>query len=646
LHRKQRDASRGSPGSFAAQKRLAQDDKQTDPLPESWRSAGSRHDCGTIALRGIGILSSKGRKPGMKKDRAGILRDMHAVLMFATVLVGLLAGCGSAIARAQAGASQGKIFFNAKVFTGNPDNPYADAVAIRGDKIVGVGNLPEVEKSVGAEAERVDLQGKSLFPGFIDSHSHSIDGGLNLISADATDKVDKLERLPAFVAWAKKSRRGMRGDIIEVQGLPLEFWSHPDVLNKDFSTGAYEKQSVLLRGMDGHTAWANREMLARAGITPGFLKTLTPEQRGYYGIYKDGQPNGFLVDKGTEKVEPLLPKYTPEQLLAAGRAALQYEYSLGITAWLDPLALDYVLQAYKMLADHGELNSEVVAFPQVFAKDPEAELARVQKTREEYKDVPHLHVTGVKVFADGVVEFPSQTAYLSKPYRNTGRNAELLFDPKKFAELCIEADKEGLIVHVHAIGDGAVTAALDGIEAARKANGNSGLPDTLTHEQFVQPSDFPRFRELGVVSALQMFWADASTDTIDIIKPYIDPEIYKWQYPARSILDNGGIISGASDWPVSTANVFKAIYQAETRSGPKGVLDPPQDMPRVAMFYAYTRNSARAMNMQDSIGTIAAGKRADLVLLDRDVLTISPEKMRDTKVVWTMVAGKVVWKQE
>jgi predicted amidohydrolase YtcJ len=171
------------------------------------------------------------------------------------------------------------------------------------------------------------------------------------------------------------------------------------------------------------------------------------------------------------------------------------------------------------------------------------------------------------------------------------------------------------------------------------------LPDTLTHEQFVQPSDFPRFRELGVVSALQMFWADASQDTIEIIKPYIDPEIYKWQYPARSILDNGGIISGASDWPVSTANVFKAIYQAETRRGPEGVLDPPQDMPREAMFYAYTRNSARAMNMEDAIGTIAPGKRADLVLLDRDVLTISPEEMRDTKVVWTMVAGKVVWRE-
>jgi predicted amidohydrolase YtcJ len=550
------------------------------------------------------------------------------------------------------GTSGERIFFHAKVFTGDPENPYAEAVAIRGDKIIVVGNLTEVLKSVSANAERIDLQGKTLFPGFIDSHSHSIDGGLGLIGADASEKVETLEQLPPFVDAAKKSGKGMRGNVLEIYGMPLEFWSHTDSLNAQFSTGAYEKQSVLLRGMDGHTAWANRALLQRAGITADFLKKLSPGERSYYGFDKDKdkdkdkdqdmQPNGFLVDAGVEKIEPLLPPRTPADLLAAGRAALEYNYSLGITAWLDPLASDDVLQAYKLLADHGELISQVVAFPQVFAKDPAAELAGVQKTRQLYKNVPNLHVTGIKIFADGVVEYPSQTANLTKPYKNTGRNGDLLFEPKKFADLCIAADKQGLIIHVHAIGDGAVKQALDGIAAARKANGNSGLPHTLTHEQFVQPEDFPRFRELGVVSALQLLWAEASPDTIEIVKPYLDSEIYKWQYPARSILDNGGIISGASDWPVSTANVFRGIYQAETRKGSEGVLDASQDMPREAMFYAYTRNSARAMNL-DSIGTIAPGKRADLVLLDRDVLTIPPEEMRDTRVLWTIVAGKTVY---
>jgi predicted amidohydrolase YtcJ len=550
-------------------------------------------------------------------------------------------GLGSAFAQ---GSADERILFNAKVFTGEPLSSYAEAVAIKGGKIVAVGTLGDAAASVSASAERVDLGGKTLFPGFIDSHMHAVDGGLGLIGADATDKVTSVADLVAFTAEARKSGRAVQGDVVVVQGIPLEIWSHNAELNLKFGAGAYKDQPVLLQGMDGHTEWANPALLKRAGITAAYLKGLSKTEQGYYGFGKDFEPNGFLVDAGKEKVDALLPQPDDARLLAAGRALLKYNYSLGITAWLDPLAAPYVLKTYKLLIDHGELSSEVVAFPQVFAKDPDAELAGIHKIQEEYAGIPNLHVTGIKVFADGVAEYPSQTANLTQPYKNSGRNGELLFDPKKFAELCIAADKQGLIIHVHSIGDGAVKAALDGIAAARSANGNSGLPDTITHEQFVDPEDFPRFKQLGVISALQLFWADAEPDTIQILKPYVAPEIYKWQYPARSLLDNGAIISGASDWPVSTANVFRAIYQAETRKGPEGVLDASQDMPRLAMFYAYTRNSAIAMNMPGSIGTIAPGKRADLVLLDRDVLTVSPEKMRDTKVLWTMVGGKTVYR--
>ena len=540
-------------------------------------------------------------------------------------------------------SAQDQIFYHAQIFTADPQNPYAEAVAVRGDKILAVGNLPEVEKAV-PNATRIDLDGKSLFPGFIDSHSHTIDGGFNLINADATEKVDTFPELQAFVADAKRTGRGMHGDILEILGLPLKFWSHTDTLNQDFSTGAYEQQALIFRGMDGHTAWANRAMLRRAGINTGYLKTLNADQRSYFGYDKNTfEPTGFLVDAGQEKVDALMPKPTEAEILAAGRAALQYNYGLGITAWLEPSAPEDTLRSYKMLSEHGELNNEVVAFPRVLAKDPPAELAFVHKQQATYGNIPHLHITGIKVFADGVAEYPSQTAHLTKPYRNSGRNGELLYDQKTFNQLCVAADKAGLIVHVHAIGDGAVKSALDGIAAARAANGDSHLPHTLTHEQFVRPADFPRFRELGVISAFQLFWAEGSNDTIEILQPHVDPEIYKWQYPARSILDNGGIISGASDWPVSTANIFRAIYKAETRKGDEGVLDPTQAMPREAMFYSYTRNSAKALNL-DSIGSIVPGKRADLVLLDRDVLTVSPEEMRDTKVLWTMVAGKVVYR--
>lgn len=566
---------------------------------------------------------------------------LRAFLFFALVFSSL--GFTASRACAQGSATE-RIFFNGKIFTAEPQNPYAEAVSIRGNKIVAVGSYPDVAKSVSANAERVDLHGNSLFPGFIDSHSHSADGGLNLISADASDKVQSMNDLVTFAKDAKSSGIGMQGGILEILGLPLEFWSHTDQLNANFSSGVYQTQPVLLDGMDGHTGWANRALLERAGITREYLKSLTEDQRSYYGVGKDFEPNGFVVDAGKDKIEALLPKPTDDRLLAAGRAALRYEYSLGITAWLDPLAEDQVLRTYKLLADHGELASEVDAFPRVYAKNPAAELAGVQATRKAYESISNLHISGIKVFADGVAEFPSQTANLSKPYKNTGRNGDLLFEPAKFRDLCIAADKMGLIIHVHAIGDGAVSAALDGIAAAREANGNSGLPDTITHEQFVAPTDFPRFRELGVISALQLLWATAEPDTIEILKPYIDPEIHKWQYPARSILDAGGVISGASDWPVSSANVFWAIYQAETRKGPEGVLDATQAMPREAMFYAYTRNSARAMNLLDTIGSLAPGKRADLVLIDRDVLTVSPEQMRDAKILWTLVAGKTVYR--
>lgn len=537
-----------------------------------------------------------------------------------------------------------RVFYNAKVFTAEPGHPYAEAVAIHDGKIVAVGSVAEVARSVSTNAERIDLEGKSLFPGFIDSHSHVIYGGVDLISADASDKAQSIDSLVAFAKEAKTSGVGMRGDILELVGLPLLTWSHLDELNAKLGTGDYESQPVFLRGMDGHTGWANRLLLRRAGITADFLKKLSDKERSYYGVGKDFEPNGFVVDAGMAKITRLFPGPTDDRLLAAGRAALHYNYSLGITAWLDPLADGSVLKTYKLLADRGELASEVDAFPQVFAKEPVAELAAVQKTREAYKNIPNLHVSGIKLFADGVVEYPSQTANLSKPYKNTGKNGDLLFDPKKFAELCVAADKMGLIIHVHALGDGAVTASLDGIAAARKANGNSGLPHTLTHEQFVAPADFPRFRELGVVSALQLLWASAGPDTIGIVKPYLDPEVYKWQYPARSILNSGGVISGASDWSVSSANVFWAIYQAETRKGSEGVLDASQDMPREAMFYAYTRNSALALNLLDRIGSLAPGKRADLVVIDRDVLTGSPENMRDAKVLWTIVAGKTVYR--
>ena len=536
------------------------------------------------------------------------------------------------------------VFYNGKIFTAGPEHPYAEAVAIRGDRIIAVGSYADVRQTVGKDAESVDLKGKTLLPGLIDSHAHPIDGGLSLTGADVGDQTKSMDQLADFVAAAQKNRIGMRGGILYVTGLPLAFWSKTDELNARFNSGVYAQQPVFLAGMDGHTGWANRALLLKSGVTKEFISHLSDLERSYYGVGRDSEPNGFAVDAGLEKVQATVPEPTKEQYLEAGRAAVQYLHSMGITAWLDAVVTEPSLSAYKSLAERGELTAHVAAFPVVNPRnDPAQELAAFQKLRARFAGVPNLAMPGIKVFADGVVEFPSQTAALTKPYSNTGKSGELLFNPASFAVLVIAADKQGLLVHVHALGDLAVKESLNAIQAARKANGNSGLPHTLTHVQLADPEDFIRFRQLGVVAALQLLWAEASGDTIELMKPYLDPAVYQWQYPARSLLDAGATISGASDWPVSSPNVFWAIYQAETRKGPEGVLDPEQRMPRAAMLYAYTRNSARALNQLDTIGTIAVGKQADLVLVDRDVMTVPVEELRDTKVLWTMVGGKIVW---
>jgi predicted amidohydrolase YtcJ len=332
---------------------------------------------------------------------------------------------------------------------------------------------------------------------------------------------------------------------------------------------------------------------------------------------------------------------------------------LGITAWIDaavsgaiastsPATADDVggLPAYKALAEQGLLSAHVVAYPVVSPNAGLGQIDVVESLQKQFAGIPDVRIPGLKVFADGVAEIPSQTAAFTKPYRNNGRQVLPLFEPAKMNALVSEAYRRGLMVHVHAIGELAVKDTLDAFEAARKANPDTKLPMVMTHVQFVDPQDIPRFGSLHVIAALQLLWAQANEDSIEAIKPYIDPAVFPWQYPARSILEAGGEISGASDWPVSSANPFEAIAVAETRRGPEGVLEASQRMPREAMLYAYTRHSADALNWQDEIGTLAPGKRADLVLIDRDVLTVTSAQLAKAKVVFTMFGGKLVYGKE
>ena len=551
------------------------------------------------------------------------------------------------------------LFFNAQVFTAEPDRPYAEAVAVDGDRILAVGALTEVERAAGSSARRVDLKGKFLMPGILDAHAHPIDGGLELISASFPDTRDSVPALKEYVERQLQTGKSRRGDTLVVYDLDIGFWSHLDEIKAAFDNGPSSRQAIVLYGSDGHTAWASRPALTHAGITAKFIRGIASADRHYYGYDAAFNPNGFLVDAGKTKLDQSLPDPSPATMLEAARAAIHYMNGMGITGWLDaavsgvvggstPLTANTLgnIPAYRALAQRGELSAHVVAYPVVQPDLGNQQIAVVEYLRDQSKDIENFSIPGLKVFADGVVEIPSQTAALTKPYRNNGRVATPFFDAQKMNALVAEAYRRGLTVHIHAIGDLAVKESLDAFEAARTANPSTKLPFVMTHEQFVDPEDIPRFARLHVISALQLLWAVADPSTNEQVKPYIDPGIYRWMYPARSILDSGGEIAGASDWPVSTANPFDAIFQAETRSGPQGVLDASQRMPRAAMLFAYTRHSAEVLDQLSEIGTIAPGKRADLALIDRDVLTIPADELRKASVVFTMFGGKIVYGQE
>ena len=514
------------------------------------------------------------------------------------------------------------VFYGGQVFTGECAAPYAQAVAIRGGRIVAVGARADVERAAGPAARRVDLKGNFLMPGMIDAHAHPIAGGMTLIQASFPDTGDSVPALAQFVAGLLPKKDSRLGDVLVVNGIDIGYWSHAAEIDATLSKGAFAQQPIVLFGSDGHTAWANRPARLRAGITSAYIRGLQPGEQRYFGFDAAFNPNGFVVDAGKNKLDRSLPRPSPATMLEAGRAAVRYMNGLGITAWLDAAASGVVggsipasaddpgyLPVYRDLALRGELTAHVVAYPVVQPDLGNQQIDVVEALRAKFKDVPNLTIPGLKVFADGVVEIPSQTAALTKPYLNTGRSVSPLFTPAKMNALVSEAYRRGLTVHIHAIGDLAVKDSLDAFQAARNANPGTRLPFVMTHAQFVDPEDIPRFAEIHVIAALQLFWAVADPSTNEQVKPYIAPEIYRWMYPARSILDTGGEIAGASDWPVSTANPFAAIFQAETRSGPQGVLDAAERMPREAMLFAYTRNSAEALDQLSEIGTLAPGKK-------------------------------------
>ncbi|UCL89742.1 amidohydrolase [Pseudomonas sp. HS-18] len=569
------------------------------------------------------------------------------------LLIPALVSAACAFSSMETMAAADLIFHGGKVYTAEPGQALQQAVAVENGRILAVGSDAQILKLKQPETTVIDLHGQVLMPGFIDAHTHLVKGGLQMLQANLDNQDLPLAEFEGKLRQWREDGRARRGRFLYVGGVPTAYWDEIGELQRRFNQGEWADQPILLAGGDYHTGWANQALLKLAGIDAAKVKSLQGEEQATIGHGADGTPNGFLVDAGLYPVQALLPLPSDDELLKALKGAQSYYHELGITGWMEPLANENpggdihndsvgVLPAYKLLAEQGGLTAHVAALLMADSKATPADLDELDKVRQQFIDVPNLTLPGIKIFADGVAEVPAQSAAMLEPYSNSKKYGELLIDPKHFGELVSAADARGWLVHIHAIGDRAVRESLNGIEQARKDR-HSGIPHSITHLQMVNPKDFPRFKALDVIAAMQLYWAAADENSVDLVKPYVSAMAFLHMYPARSLLKHGATISGASDWPITTPDPWKAIYQAIQRVGPKGVLNSAEDIDRQTMFQAYTLNAARTIRLEDRIGSLKPGKQADLILLDRDVFTVKPEALRDTRVLKTWFAGREVY---
>ncbi|MGB6215055.1 amidohydrolase [Pseudomonas mandelii] len=558
----------------------------------------------------------------------------------------------------EAMAAADLVLFNGKIFTADRAQPKVQALAVQDGKVLQVGSDAQIKALIASGTKVVDLGGKALMPGLIDSHSHAIFGGLEMTSANMEDEVVDLDELEKRLKAWRDDGKARHGDVLGVAGMSSAYWAQAEAFGQKFNAGEWAKVPVVFTGSDHHTAWANNVMLERAGIDAALLKSLPDAEKDTIGKLADGSPNGFLVDAGWDRVASKMPVPSPADMLKAAQSAVRYNNSLGITAWMDPAANAApgepvfalkptentvgVLPVYKALAESGGMSAHVAALLVANPKSVPADLDTLDKVRQQFQGIPNLTLPGVKIFADGVIEYPAQSAAMIDPYSNSHKQGELLIDPKHFGELVSAIDQRGWLVHIHAIGDRAVRESLNGIAQARKDR-QSGVTHSITHLQMVNPKEFARFKPLNVIASMQLLWASADEYTLDMIKPYVSALAFRYQYPAHSLLKQGATIAGASDWAVSSPNPWNAMAQAISREGPLGVLNADERIDRETMLYAYTLNAARTIGLEKQIGSLSPGKQADFIVLDRDVFSVDNKALHNTQVLQTWFAGREVY---
>jgi predicted amidohydrolase YtcJ len=531
------------------------------------------------------------------------------------------------------------VLLNGGIYTVDEERSRVEAAAIRDGVFVSIGSNAEIEPLVGPQTQVIDLTGKLALPGFHDAHVHPTMGGYGLLGCDLTAEGSVDAILARVTACAQTSEGWLEGFSFD---LALFGQDGP---NKSLLDAIDSDRPIILWSSDGHNAWANSKAMELAGIT---ADTTDPDL-GVIERDPDGSPSGTLRETAQELVRVAMPKPTPESNLQALKEGLRHLNSYGITSFIDAWVGLEDYQAYQVLDQGGDLSARVVTsltFESGFAKHYGEDFETVLSSRNQYES-ERLNHDSVKLFLDGVLE--GETAALLKPYVGMhGHRGELILSPEQLNEAVTRFDAMGLQVHMHAIGDYAVRAGLDAVEAARNANGPGDNRHHISHLQMIDVDDIERFDTLGTTANFQAAWAYPDEWIMELNLPVVGEERVQGMYPIHSVERAGGRIVGGSDWSVSSADPLYAIEtavrrtDAEQPSGP--VLNDGERISLASMIDAYTINAAWLMHHEDKTGSIEQGKRADIVVLDRDLFAIPAEQINEARVVMTLLDGKVIYR--
>lgn len=544
------------------------------------------------------------------------------------------------IAPSAAPVTADTIFVNGKIWTVNKSQPDAEALAVWHGRILHVGKNGDVRALAGASTKVIDLHGRRVVPGFHDSHVHFLGSGQLLSQVDLKDAKDEAEfgrRLRDFDRKLPRERWLLGGH-----------WDHDRTLQGELPTAEMidkyvPERPVFLRRYDGHMAVVNTRVLQLAGIT-----AKTPEVAGGVIYRKPGtqEPTGLLRDNAMGLVGPLVPRASEGEIAESVRAALAEARRLGIASvedmdGSDAATRERTLRLYQSLARSGDLTCRVNLY---WPLGQWQQLQKLGISRGFGGD--WVRIGGLKGFVDG--SLGSSTAKMFEPFVNEPGSAGVYVTPlQKLQADIAAADRAGLAVAVHAIGDRANAELLDIFADVARQNGPRDRRFRIEHAQHLRPEDYPRFRALGVVASLQPYhiiddgrWAEGR----------IGAKRCASSYACRSLLDAGAKVAFGSDWSVAPLSALLGIDAAVHRrtlggKHPEGWF-PAQKITVAEAIEAYTLTSAYAAFQDKDKGSLQPGKLADLVVLSRDILADSErEHLAQTEVVLTIVGGKVVYEK-